>query len=443
MAGEARVRLSTVSDPDGKHHHFHRGLRGGVLRVRAGHGPAGYPGAITHFYDDEGMQFGVLLSLGAAYANLTDVGETLATVGRIPDGDREAWVREWTATADRLAVLADEARRGGHEVSARSQLLRASTYYDHASSMAPGSGDPSRYTSLWERHRSCWDQAVDLFDTPVERLEVPYEGTTLSGYLFKPDGGSAPRPTVILNNGSDGPVSSQWSLGGRAAVARGWNAFTFDGPGQGAALHRQHLFFRHDWEHVITPVVDALVARPDVDAGRIALQGISQGGYWAPRAAAFEHRLAALVADPGVVRVASSWESHLPPEMVALLDDDGGKEEFDAVMAMDDDKGRQAMLAWRMAPYGTTSPFDCYLAARRMTLDAGTIARIQCPTLVLDPDHEQFWPGQSQQLFEALTCDRRLARFTEEEGADWHCEPVAQSLRDERVFDFLEDVLGS
>jgi hypothetical protein len=128
--------------------------------------------------------------------------------------------------------------------------------------------------------------------------------------------------------------------------------------------------------------------------------------------------------------------------MVALLDDTGGKEEFDAVMAMDDDTGRQAMLAWRMAPYGTTSPFDCYLAARRMTLDAATIARIECPTLVLDPDHEQFWPGQSQQLFEALTGDRHLARFTVEEGGDGHCEPVAQSLRDERVFDFLEDVFG-
>jgi hypothetical protein len=111
--------------------------------------------------------------------------------------------------------------------------------------MAPGTQDPSRFTSLWEKHRACWDRAVELFDTPVERTEIPYEGTTLAGYFFKPDSGSGPRPTIILNNGSDGPVSSQWSLGGRAAIARGWNAITFDGPGQGAALHRQHLYFRH------------------------------------------------------------------------------------------------------------------------------------------------------------------------------------------------------
>lgn len=396
---------------------------------------------MQRFYDDEGMNFAVLLSLGFAYANIADVGETLATIERIPDGDAEAWVREWTATADRLVEQADQSLAGGHTVSGRSRLLRASTYYDHASAQAPGSKDPSRYTSLWEKHRSCWDRAIQLFETPVEPIEIPYEGTTMAGYFFTPDASSAPRPTVILNNGSDGPVISQWSLGGRAAIARGWNAITFDGPGQGAALHRQHLYFRHDWEKVVTPVVDYLMSRDDVAADKIALQGVSQAGYWAPRAAAFEHRLAALVADPGVVRVASSWEQHLPKEMLQLLDD-GNKDDFDALMGADPDAGRHAMLAWRMAPYGTTSPFDAYLAARRMTLDDETIRAIQCPALVLDPDHEQFWPGQSQQFFDTLTCEKQLVRFTTEEGGDWHCEPAAQSLRDERVFDFLEDVLA-
>jgi hypothetical protein len=126
--------------------------------------------------------------------------------------------------------------------------------------------------------------------------------------------------------------------------------------------------------------------------------------------------------------------------MLQLLDD-GNKDDFDALMGADPDAGRHAMLAWRMAPYGTTSPFDAYLAARRMTLDDETIRAIQCPTLVLDPDHEQFWPGQSQQFFDTLTCEKQLVRFTTEEGGDWHCEPAAQSLRDERVF-FLEDVLA-
>lgn len=396
---------------------------------------------MQRYYDDEGMNFAVLISLGFAYANITDVGETLATIERIPEGDIEAWVTEWTATADRLAQQADDSLAAGHRVSARTKLLRASTYYDHASAQSPGTQDPSRYTSLWERHRDAWDRAVDLFDTPVERIEIPYEATTLAGYFFMPSSDVAPRPTVILNNGSDGPVISQWSLGGRAAIARGWNAITFDGPGQGAGLHRQHLYFRPDWEHVVTPVVDWLLTRPEVDADKIALQGISQAGYWAPRAAAFEHRIAALVADPGVVRVASSWEQHLPKELLQLIDD-GNQADFDALMDANPNEQQKAMLAWRMAPYGTTSYYEAYVKAREHTLDAATIAQIRCPTLVLDPDGEQFWPGQSHQLHDALTCEKQLARFTAIEGADWHCEPAAQSLRDETVFDFLETVFS-
>jgi len=394
---------------------------------------------MKRFFENEGMQFATLIGLGFASANIADVGETLATVQRIPDADSEGWVREWTATADRLRSAAEESERGGHRVSARSRLLRASTYYDHASAQAPGTSDPSRFTSLWEQHRECWDRAIALFDTPVERIDIPYEGTTLAGYFFKPEPGDTPKPTVILNNGSDGPVISQWSMGGRAAVARGWNAITFDGPGQGAALHRQKMYFRHDWEAVITPVVDHLLTRDDVDADRIALQGVSQGGYWAPRAAAFEHRLAALVADPCVMRVASSWEAHLPPGMAQLIDD-GNQKDFDALMDLADATTKR-MMAWRMAPYGTSSPYEAYVAARQMTLDNDTVGQIRCPTLVLDPDNEQFWPGQSKQFFDALSCEKHLAHFTEAEGADWHCEPAAQSLRDERVFDFLEDAL--
>jgi hypothetical protein len=106
------------------------------------------------------------------------------------------------------------------------------------------------------------------------------------------------------------------------------------------------------------------------------------------------------------------------------------------------DATQKAILAWRRAPYGTSSTYDALVAARRMHLDDATIGQIECPTLLTDPDHEQFWPGQSQQLYDALTCPKQLQRFTEEEGADWHCEPAAQALRDERVFDWLEETLA-
>ena len=329
---------------------------------------------MREFYDDEGMNFAVLLGLGFAYHGIADAGETLATIERVPEGDRDRWVQEWTAMADRLREGANTAERRGHRVTARAKLLRASTYYDHASSVSPGTSYDDRFTPLWERHRDCWDRAIAFFDPPVEPIEIPYEDTKLAGYFFRPDASGARRPTFVLNNGSDGPVISQWSLGGHAAVDRGWNAVTFDGPGQGAALHRQKLYFRHDWENVVTPVVDCLLDRRDVDPDKIVLQGVSQAGYWAPRAAAFEHRLAALVADPGVIDVASSWLQHFPKELVQLLDA-GNKKDLDALMDAAD-KTQKAILAWRRAPYGTSSTYDALVAARRMHLDDDTIKQI-------------------------------------------------------------------
>ena len=399
---------------------------------------------MQRFFDDDGFHFATLIALGSAYRGLADVGEVLATIERIPEADRDAWVSEFSATAKRLADAGDASAHGGHGTSARTAWLRASLYYDLASSMAPGTSDPDRYHSLWEQSRALWDNAIDLWPTPVDRVRIPYEDGELEGYLWHPAGDTRePLPTVILNNGSDGPVNAMWTQGGAAAVERGWRALAFDGPGQGVALHRHGMHFRPDWEAVVTPVVDFLGDRSDVDAERIVLHGISQAGYWVPRAAAFEHRLAAVVADPGCTNVAASWETHLPDSMSTMLDD-GDREDFDEFMeiGMSDDPVTAAELAWRMAPYGTKSYYEAYQAARAQSLDDETIAKITSPTLVTSPDHEQFWPGQSEALYDKLRCEKQLIRFTVAEGADWHCEVAAQSLRDERVFDWIEDVLS-
>jgi hypothetical protein len=171
----AVVDVPDLRDPDGVL--VESSGRRGCLR--SGHSRGGRP--VRKFYDDEGMNFAVLLALGFVYRGLADAGEILATIERVPEGDREAWVREWTATADHLRDDADAAEKRGHRVSARAKLLRASTYYDHASSGSPGTASDDRFTPLWELHRDCWDRAIALFDPPVEPIEIPYEGTSLAG----------------------------------------------------------------------------------------------------------------------------------------------------------------------------------------------------------------------------------------------------------------------
>ena len=128
---------------------------------------------------------------------------------------------------------------------------------------------------------------------------------------------SIPRPapdrlaTLIVHTGFDGTQEELRAIA-PAANARGVHCVTFEGPGQGAVIREQRLPFRPDWEAVVTPVVDHALTLPGVDPARIALLGLSFGGYLAPRAAAFEHRLAACIANGSIL---DYMAPNLPPGM--------------------------------------------------------------------------------------------------------------------------------
>jgi hypothetical protein len=395
---------------------------------------------MTAFFKNDSFQFAVENALGESYHQATDVGEVLATISRIPNGDAAAWVREWSATGDRLAGLAGEAEATAHPRSAAARWLRASSYYAQATEQADATGT---FTEVWERHRAAWDRFVDqtnaVGDTVIERIAVPYQDTTLPGHIFRTPGTDA-RRTLVYINGSDGSVIGAWARCAVAALARGWTVVTVDGPGQNAALIRQNIPFRPDWEAVLTPLIDLLHTRSDVDPARIAVVGISQGGFWVPRAVAHEHRVAAAVADPGVGAAGARNRGHLTRGLRKLLEA-GKREKFDKDMewGLKVSPGLRTSLAWRMRPYGVTSYFDFFTAVLAYRLTDAELAAIRCPMLVTDPEHEQFWPGQSVQLVEKLTCPATLLPFTAAEGADGHCEPVAQGLREERILDWLDE----
>jgi hypothetical protein len=396
----------------------------------------------VRFFKKDEFEFSMQLTLGACSYQAADPGEAWSTADRIRDGDANTWFEEWQQTADRVRGIAEECAAAGNKVSARGAYLRAATYYANALYLIDATGEGARLLPVWMAHRGCFDRFAELCEPPLERVEIPYEGTALPGYFMRSGPADEPRPTVILNNGSDGPISAMWVQGGAAALARGYNALAFDGPGQGAALYLQHLYFRPDWEHVVTPVVDYLLTRPDVDPARIVITGVSQAGYWVPRAVAFEHRIAAAVADPGVVDVSTSWVEHLPPNMIRLLDR-GEQEKFDRDISFAEkvSKGLRAILDFRGRPYGLNSPYETFKAAQQYNLE-GVVGQIRCPVLVLDPEHEQFWPGQSQRLYDALECPKTILRFTAAEGGDGHCEPKSAVVRDQRVFDWLDATLA-
>jgi hypothetical protein len=136
-------------------------------------------------FEDDDFQFALENTLGAVYRRAADVGEVLATVARIKDGDADSWVLEWTATAGAAWADAGKASRSGHQVSALAHYLRAATYYATALYRIGYSREPDRELDIWRRQRSCWDRAVDLFPVPGERITIPYEDTTLPGYFFR------------------------------------------------------------------------------------------------------------------------------------------------------------------------------------------------------------------------------------------------------------------
>jgi hypothetical protein len=399
----------------------------------------------TQFEDDD-FQFGFENVLGAAAHGASDVGEVLATAARIHNGDADSWLAEWTATAGAAWSAARDAATAGHRVSARSHYLRAATYYSTALFRIAQSSEPERQLEIWRRHRACWDAAVDLFPVPGARLAIAYGDTTLPGYFFRaPD--AAPgerRPLVVMNNGSDGATSSMWRFGGAAASERGYHWMTFDGPGQQAALFEQGIPFRPDWEAVLTPVLDAMVARDDVDAARVAVIGVSQAGFWVPRALAFEHRFAAAIVDPGVVDVSTAWIDELPKWMRSELYE-GKQESFDRNMRLAErfSHGTKAIMDFRGAPFGVESGsrYELFKATESYRLGP-EVAQITTPILITDPEDEQFWPGQSRYLFARILGEKRLVPFTAEEGARGHCEPLGSALRDARLFDWLAEKLA-
>ena len=397
------------------------------------------------FFDHEQFNFEFQCALGGVHYGAGDVGEMLSTADRVIDGDADSWCREWIATGQRVATIAEESAKSGNEVSARATYLRAATYYAMALSAVDGTKDPDALLQpTFAEHRRSFDAYVDLLDPPAERVEIPYQGDNMPGYLFRPSSSDAPRRTLIMNNGSDGPVTSIWPSVSAGGVARGYNVLIFDGPGQQSMLFERGVPFRYDWEHVITPVVDFLLARPDVDPAQIALYGISQAGYWVPRALAFEHRIAAAIADPGVYDVFEPWSKNVPPELLQLLDS-GDKQTFDRFFnegMQEAPPAQRQNWEWRAKPYGLQSPFDVFSAARQYNL-ADVADQITTPLLITDPEGEQFWPGQSQQLFDKLQGNKRLVPFTADEGADRHCEPMARSLLEQRMFDWLDETLAA
>ena len=259
----------------------HRGWRyggGKHTALAAGASPAA-PHQLQDLFTLSDLDFETLFAFGSAGYGCTEFGELVTAVNQVntAGASYQTYYDAFLALARRSEALAADELVAGHTASARSAYLRAASYHDMCLYFILGTSARAQEAGAYAAMERCWQGASQLSDPPFEQVRIPYEDSWLPAWLLRPDDGPVRRPTVVLNNGSDSQSVALYAFGGAAGLERGYNALIFEGPGQGSMLFERQVPFRPDWENVITPVVDYLRSRPDVDPARIALSGWSLG----------------------------------------------------------------------------------------------------------------------------------------------------------------------
>jgi 2,6-dihydroxypseudooxynicotine hydrolase len=190
----------------------------------------------------------------------------------------------------------------GKLLTAGEHLQRAGVYYHFAAFLFVH--DIPQMKAAHLKGVACRRLALPHLRPPGERVEIPYEGKQLYGILRKPDGADRP-PVVALAMGLDS-TKEESDAYERPFLARGMATLTFEGPGQGEAQY--DFAIRGDYEVPVAAVMDWIETRADLDTSRIGLGGVSLGGYYAPRAAAFEKRVKACMAFGGPFDWAEAWD---------------------------------------------------------------------------------------------------------------------------------------
>jgi pimeloyl-ACP methyl ester carboxylesterase len=381
----------------------------------------------------------LLFYLAMTWSGQADVGECLETASRVNYSDPNSWSEEWTKTADRLKVIAEVAEKQNHKVSAGQAYLRAATYYSAALHRhnSPNAALVKENTLAATNN---FRKALKLLNIPADRIQIPYEKTTLPGYFFRSPLAKGPAPVLIVHQGRDG-----WAMHCKyiadAAMSRGYHCLLVDGPGQGEALRLQELPFRPDWEKVITPVVDYLSARKDVDPNQIGLMGISMGGSLAPRAAAYEKRIKVCVANPGVLSwpdIISGFLGQINPQLATLWK--SNPDEFNNLIAAI--SAQVPLVDWgirdMMWKHSAETPSDLMFMMQDYA-NKDIVSKISCRMLVMDGAADEF--SQGKDLFEALSCPKEYMFFDSNNPALQHCQVGAQASSSERLFDWLEENL--
>jgi 2,6-dihydroxypseudooxynicotine hydrolase len=287
-------------------------------------------------------------------ANGTSYPDFQATMARITRWDD--WCREWGRTARHYEQLAEGAEAAGRTVTAGEAWRRAALCWHWGKFVF--TDHPEEQRAAHERTVACFRRGAGTLSPPAEPVRVPYAGSTLAAYLRIPPG--EPGPVVIMIPGLDS-VKEELQATAEYMLRRGLAVIAIDGPGQGESEYEFPI--EPAYERVVTAVADYLKGRDDLDPDRMGVFGVSLGGYYAARSAAYEPRVRAAVDLAGPYRWDQDWDA-LPGQTRTTF----------------------------QVRSGAASPAQARVRAAALTLEDAA-ARITCPLLVVHGGRDRLIPA--------------------------------------------------
>lgn len=340
-------------------------------------------------------------------------------------GDDKAWFREWAAEADTVEAAGRAHLSAGRKATGASYLLRAANYYHVGERFLQ---PKSEGLEAYRRGVECFRDAARVMTRPrIEHVEIPFEGTTLPAVLVHAEplvGRTGRVPAMVFFDGFDITKEIRYFKGVPDLVARGIACLIVDGPGNGESVRFRNQYLRHDTESYATAAYEYLAARPEIDPKRIGVMAISLGGYYAPRAVAFEQRFACAIAWGAQWDYWEVWKSR-----------------FDR---LDSGKTPSLSVPWQhlLWIFNVTTREAAMKCLEGFRLD-GVVQKITCPFLLVHgAGDEQISLAIAQKCFDAVGSKQKTLKvFSREEGGYHHCQIDNVSIGVAYMRDWVEGVL--
>jgi len=346
----------------------------------------------------------------------------LEAAGRGEDAGTGEFLQQWVNMADKLISLAGEDESLGRLLSAGAKLQRAALYLLVAERMQ-GQGHPYREITF-SRAQQAFRKGITYSKGNAERIEVPYHGKLLPGLLTRPEHVCKNLPCVLYVNGLDSCKELlYWSWLPQALARRGVATLSIDQPGTGESLRLLGLPATHESEHWATACYDWIVSNEEFDQDRIGMTGISLGGYFTPRAMAFEQRFAS-----GAVWGANHNWAEVQQQRLKREGENPVPHYWKHV-------------CW---VFGATDTDDFLVKSAGMHLN-GILENIKVPFLVTHGKQDRQIPlDYAHQTYEQLVNSphRELKIFTEREGGVEHVGADNMSFARDYIADWFAETLG-